>query len=170
MKEKLKKQAVYGVIFNSAHTEVLLVKRRDIPVWVLPGGGKDPHETAEEGACREVFEETGFQVQVKRKIALYSPVNLLTQPSHVFECTITGGSAHPSSETQDIRFFPLDALPRLLPPPYPGWIADAALNKQEVIHKKIEGVSYLVLLKLLLLHPLLVGRYLLTKLGIHLNS
>ena len=32
------KQAVYGIIFNEARDAVLLIQRRDIPVWVLPEG------------------------------------------------------------------------------------------------------------------------------------
>ena len=73
-----------------------------------------------------------------------------------------------SAETRDIRFFPLNALPPL-PPPYEGWIRDAAANHPAVLSKEIEGSSYWVLVKLLVQHPILVGRYLLTKLGIHIN-
>ena len=51
------KQAVYGIVFNNDKTEVLLIKRRDIPVWVLPGGGLDQGESPETGAVREVLEE-----------------------------------------------------------------------------------------------------------------
>lgn len=165
-----KKQAIYGIIFNPERTEVLLVQRRDIPVWVLPGGGLDPKETPEEGALREVREETGLEVTLVRKVAEYLPVNKLTQLSHLFELRTVGGDPRMGPETRAVRFFPLNALPKLLPPPYAGWIHDAIHPKGEVIRKKIEGVSYFVLLKLFLLHPLLVGRYLLTKLGIHLNG
>lgn len=163
-----KKQAVYGIIFNETRSEVLLIKRRDIPVWVLPGGGLDPGELPEEGAIREVWEETGFTSKVIRKVAEYLPVNKMTQLSHFFECEIVGGAAQIGSETKEIRFFPLNALP-LLPPPYEGWIRDAAANYPEMLRKKIEGVSYAVFFKLLARHPFLVSRYLLTKLGIHIN-
>ena len=71
-------------------------------------------------------------------------------------------------ETKDIRFFALNALP-VLPPPYEGWIRDAAANHPTILRKKIEGVSYWILIKLFLQHPVLVGRYLLTKLDIHIN-
>lgn len=162
------KQAVYGIAFNPERTEVLLIKRLDIPVWVLPGGGLDPGELPEKGAVREMEEETGFESVVVRKVAEYLPVNKMTQLSHLFECKITGGKAKTGAETKEVKFFPLSALPPL-PPPYEGWIRDAAANHGAVLRKKIEGVSYWVLLKLLLQHPLLVGRYLLTKLGIHIN-
>jgi 8-oxo-dGTP diphosphatase len=162
------KQAVYGIVFNRPRTEVLLIKRRDIPVWVLPGGGLDQGESPEQGAIREVFEETGFKTSVVRKVAEYLPVNKMTQFSHLFECQIDEGSAQTGAETKEVRFFPLDDLPGL-PPPYEGWIRDAAAGHSSVLRKKIEGVSYWVLFKLLIQHPILVGRYLLTKLGIHIN-
>lgn len=162
------KQAVYGIAFNDARTEVLLIKRLDIPVWVLPGGGLDPGEAPDVGAVREMLEETGFECAVVRKVAEYLPVNKMTQFSHLFECRIVGGQAKTGTETKEVKFFPLTALPKL-PPPYEGWIRDSAANHGTVLRKKIEGVSYWVLLKLFLQHPILVGRYLLTKLGIHIN-
>lgn len=164
----MEKQAVYGIIFDPTKTQVLLIKRRDIPVWVLPGGGLEQGETPEAGAMREVQEETGFQVSIIRKVAEYLPVNQLTQFSHFFECQIDQGSAQRGFETKEVRFFSLTQLPNL-PPPYEKWIRDASAFHPFTLRKKIEGVSYGVLLKLFFQHPVLVCRYLLTKLGIHIN-
>jgi 8-oxo-dGTP pyrophosphatase MutT (NUDIX family) len=163
------KQAVYGLVFSKDRKEVLLVKRRDIPVWVIPGGGLDPHESPSQGAERELLEETGYHVQAIRKVAEYLPVNKMTQFTHLFECIITDGSAQTGSETQAIKFFPLNQLP-ILPPPYEKWILDAAANHPHMLKKKIEGVTYWVLFTLFLKHPLLIARYLLTKIGIHING
>lgn len=41
------------------HQKLLLVKRRDVPVWVFPGGGIEKGETPERAVVREVFEESG---------------------------------------------------------------------------------------------------------------
>ena len=162
------KQAVYGIVFSQDRSSVLLIKRLDIPVWVLPGGGLDPNESPEAGAVREVLEESGFETRIVRKVAEYLPVNKMTQLSHLFECAIISGSAKTGSETKEVGFFPLNALP-MMPPPYEGWIKDAAANHKEILRKKIEGVNYWVLIKLMIQHPILVGRYLLTKIGIHIN-
>jgi 8-oxo-dGTP pyrophosphatase MutT (NUDIX family) len=158
-----KKQAVYGIVFNPARTEVLLVKRRDVPVWVLPGGGLDPGETAEAGALRELEEETGFHCLAVRKVAEYLPVNWMTQLSHLFECRIASGAPTPSAETAEARFFPVGELPDM-PPPYPQWIREAQPLHNTLIRKPIEGVTHGVLLGFLLTHPLLVCRYLYSRL------
>jgi 8-oxo-dGTP diphosphatase len=162
------RQAVYGIVFNEDRTRVLLCKRRDIPVWVLPGGGLEQGESPEAGALREVEEETGFACTAVRKVAEYLPVNRLTQRSHVFECQVKSGSAQTSSETAQVQFFAITDLPPL-PPPYEGWITDAVANYPATLCKPIEGVSYGILLKYFLTHPILVSRYLLTKMGIHIN-
>lgn len=162
-------EAVAGIVFNTKHTEVLLIQRRDIPVWVLPGGGIEAGESPETAVCREITEETGFQVEIVRKVAQYEPRNKLAQRTHFYECRITGGTCTTSAESRSVQFFSLTALP-LLPPPYPHWIRDAAQNCREILYKDIEGVSYWILLKLLMQHPILVARFLLTRMGIHINT
>lgn len=162
-------EAVSVIILDETRSQVLLVKRRDIPVWVFPGGGIDPRETPEQAALREALEETGFHVEIVRKVAEYETVNRFTQPTHFFEAKIVSGSATLGEESQEVRFFPLQRLP-LLPPPYKGWIKDALLNSPTLLRKPVEGVSYWVFIKLLIQHPILVARYLLTRMGIHLNS
>lgn len=166
----MEKQAVYGILWSQDRKKILLVKRRDLPVWVFPGGGLDEGETPEEGVLREVEEETGLKVKILRKIAEYLPVNRMTQKTHFFECTVVKGTPKTSSESKEIAFFGLDQLPKRLPPPFPGWIQDALLGQDSVLIKPIEGVNYLVLVKLALSHPILVARYFLTKIGIRFNE
>jgi 8-oxo-dGTP pyrophosphatase MutT (NUDIX family) len=166
----MEKQAIYGILFNQENTEVLLVQRRDLPVWVLPGGGLDPGELPEDGVVREVFEETGYIVEIVRKIAIYLPVNKMTQKTHVFECKIIEGVAKPNAEAKQIQFFPIKKLPSRLPPPFPGWIRDASSKYPSVLIKNTEDVNYWTLTKLLIQHPYLVIRYFLTKIGIRFND
>ncbi|MDN3508193.1 MAG: NUDIX hydrolase [Simkaniaceae bacterium] len=155
--------SVATIIFNEKG-EVLLIKRKDVPVWVLPGGGIDAGETPEQAALRETEEETGYTVKLKRKIAEYTPANRITKFTHFYECAITGGAQSLTDETSGIAFFSLDKLPlRRIPPPYLEWITDAKKNT-DTIHKTLTSITYPLFVKTLLLHPILTLKFLLTKL------
>ena len=119
--------SVASCIFSKDLEEILLIKRRDVPVWVLPGGGIDPNETPEKAICREVEEETGYKVSIKRKIGEYFPLNRLTRVTHLYKCEIISGEASTSDETKEVKFFSLKNLP-LMPPPYADWIKDGKYN------------------------------------------
>jgi len=138
---------------------VLLIQRRDVPVWVLPGGGIEEGESLAQATIREVLEETGFHVKVIRKVGEFHPKNRLTKLTHLYDCAILSGTPQLGEETLDIRFFPLDALPKLMPPPYQEWIHDASLKLKKPIIKYTHSASYLVLLQKLLRHPVLVLKY-----------
>lgn len=166
----MKREAVSCIIFSADRKRVLLIKRRDIPVWVLPGGGIEPGESPSAAAKREAEEETGFQVQLVRQVAKYTPINKLTHPTYFYECKAVGGQAETGEETKDIQFFEITRLPKLLPHFYRDWIQDALQNSPGILEKPIHNSSYWMMTKYLLQHPLLVIRFLLTKLGIHINS
>lgn len=154
-----KDQSVAAIIFREGFSEVLLIKRRDVPVWVLPGGGIEEGESLADAAIRETLEETGFHVKIKRKVAEFHPINKLTLLTHLYECEILSGSAMTGNETSDIQYFPVNALPKLMPPPYQEWIADAVLNLKEPLIKRTRSATYLVLIMKLFKHPVLVLKH-----------
>ena len=113
--------ATNGVIFD-AQGRVLLQKRADNGFWGLPGGVIDIGETVEEGAIREVLEETGLQVTLDRLVGIYSdpkahcvmvyPGDVIVQGVTIaFECRVQAGELKISEESTDIGYFPVDALP-----------------------------------------------------------
>jgi 8-oxo-dGTP diphosphatase len=161
-------KSVAGILFSPDRSSVLLIKRRDVPVWVLPGGGIDPNEGPEQAVVREILEETGFTVKVVRLVGDYIPVNRLSKRTHLYECVIISGIAILSSETRGVGFFHLDRLPPL-PPPYLDWIRDAQLNLPP-IQKNLTSVNYFSLMKNFILHPILVTRFLLARIGLTINS
>ena len=57
-----KKEIVYGGILQSSNNKFLLVKGRHSGKWSFPKGHIEPGETALECVCREIKEETGFQM------------------------------------------------------------------------------------------------------------
>lgn len=166
----MRKPAICTILFSPDRKLILLIKRRDIPVWVLPGGGIENNENPEDAACREMYEETGIKVRIVRKIAEYTPINRLTSFTHFFEVAPLSGALTTGPETKELQFFPIQNLPKLLAPPYSDWIADAIVTHTMILQKKIQGTSYGKLCKLLIRHPILVGRFLLTLVGIHINS
>lgn len=161
--------SVAGAIFSTDRTEILLIKRRDVPVWVLPGGGIDEGESSENAIIREILEETGFTVKIERLVGHYTPINRLSKPTNLYECTIIKGSPSPSSETRNVQFFPLLKLPKMIPPPFKSWIDDA-FNIQHPVQKKLVDVNYQTLFLNLLRHPILVIRFLLARAGLSINT
>lgn len=161
-------KSVAGILFSPDRRAVLLIKRRDVPVWVLPGGGIDFNESSQDAVVREILEETGFTVKIDRLIGDYIPINRLSKRTHLYECSILSGEPLITSETQGIHFFPVSHLPPL-PPPYLEWIQDALQNLPP-FQRKLTSVSYFNLLKNLILHPILVIRFLLARLGLTINS
>lgn len=157
------KQAAIAVIFNDARTEVVLVKRRDVPVWVLPGGGVDAGEKSEAAAVREAFEETGLQVEIKKKVGEYSPINSLAEYTEVFECASVGGHLTLGDETAAVQYWRVDALPKTLFVVHKDWLQDAFRNEPVVLQKKINQVTYWNVFLHFCLHPTWVLRFLWTK-------
>ena len=98
---------------------VLLTKRLDNGQWCLPSGGVEPGESVTEGCEREVLEETGLSVRVKRFVGVYSHPDQLTVYSETdkfqiialhFEAEITGGELGLSDETSDFGYFTTEEI------------------------------------------------------------
>lgn len=78
---------VIGIVFINEN-KVLLQKRRDVPVWFLPGGGIDKGESPEKAVVREIYEETGIKSKVIRQVAEYSFKS--GKKNYFFECEQIG--------------------------------------------------------------------------------
>lgn len=164
------KDGVAGVIFSEDRTRVLFIKRRDIPIWVLPGGGIETHESPEETVIREIFEETGLTTSLIRKTGDYYPINRLASRTHVFECKITGGHLHSGEESLRSAFFPIDAPPSPLLEVHYEWMKEAFENHPMIIKKPISQITYWKVFTFFLTHPILVIRALCARMGFPLNS
>ncbi len=72
------------VIYDPNNQKILLAKNRGTNFWYPPGGGwEHEHETILECAHREVAEETGIDVEIKR--LLYTQEFHATQDTIFFE-------------------------------------------------------------------------------------
>jgi ADP-ribose pyrophosphatase YjhB (NUDIX family) len=101
---------------------LLLQQRSDGGQWGLPGGSVEVGESVREAVIREVREETGLRVAVRRLVGVYSdPVRQVVRypggdvwhyVTICFECTVRGGELTTGDETLALQY----VSPRRLPP------------------------------------------------------
>ena|GEM_PF-1050712 len=164
------KNASVSTVFTKDKTKILLIERRDVPVWVLPGGGIDDDEDPHDACIREVYEETGLHVSLIRKVAEYSPSNTLHAVTHLFECFVEEETElQPQKESRRVAFFPLNDLPKTFFPLHNEWLEDALSNNPQIITKQI-SLSWMTAISYFFKHPILVLRYILARLKIPINS
>ena len=109
---------VAAVVLASVDGRLVMVRRGVEPAldrWSFPSGYVDRGETVEDAARREVKEETGLDVRLRRLVGLYSmtasPVVLA-----VYAADVTGGSMRPGHDTREVALYSPDGLPPL---PFP---------------------------------------------------
>ncbi|MBS0634120.1 MAG: NUDIX hydrolase [Verrucomicrobia bacterium] len=155
------KEAAIAIIFFNEN--VLLVKRRDVPVWVLPGGGIDAGETPEIACIREAKEETGLDVTIVRKVGTWLPINKLGSAAFVFECqSVTIPDVlEEQEESAEVAFFALDNLPKTFFFLHRTWLKAALENKPSRVYL-MHDLTYWRVIKTLLCHPILCLKYLLS--------
>lgn len=109
-----------GCIFNEKG-EVLLQRRGDRNQWGFPGGAVELGETPEMAAVREVREETGLDVKIRRLIGIYTDFDM-TYPNGdqaqsiciAYEFKVAGGRLRcDQRETIELNYFSLDQMPAL---------------------------------------------------------
>lgn len=155
------------IVFNKKG-EVLLVKRRDVPYWEFPGGKMDQGETLTKTATREAFEESGYTVAVTREIGVYHQ-KYIGFDTHLFEAKLVSGKPATSRETTAVGWYPVNALPSPLQPETVLWINDTQLRAAKPVKREISTIHMGFVVSQLIKRPMLVLRYLLMKIGVHVN-
>ena len=98
--------------------QVLLVKRGNKPYkgkWCLPSGFAETGESIAEAALRELEEETG----VKGKIVQLQDVDSCFNYFYgdllflTFEVELTGGEPRAGDDADEVRYFPIEKVPKL---------------------------------------------------------
>ena len=111
--------AVALIAFNK-EGEVLLNKRKIAPnpgSWDTVGGFVNVGETVEQAIKREFKEETQAECDILRYWGSYPDVYGLEQSATInlfFEVIIVSGKLLASDDAAELRFFPLDQLPKNL--------------------------------------------------------
>ncbi|WP_371176318.1 NUDIX hydrolase [Bacillus atrophaeus] len=131
----MKTQGAFVVVCNKEQG-ILLVKRKDVPLWDLPGGRAEQDETVEECAIRETYEETGYIIDISYKIGEYERPKF-HDVQHIVNGRITGGKAlKHGTETANTKWFHPHRLPALMIPNRKEQINDftsKAMNLKKVL-------------------------------------
>jgi ADP-ribose pyrophosphatase YjhB (NUDIX family) len=125
-----------AIIFDSPKRErILLTRRSDNGKWCLPGGRMEAGESASEACEREVLEETGLHVSVKKLSGVYTSPDWVIQyndgPRHqlvafAFVCELVGGELALSHETTAFGWYTPEEIKSMdLVEHHPQRIADA---------------------------------------------
>jgi 8-oxo-dGTP pyrophosphatase MutT (NUDIX family) len=113
-------------VFNNKK-ELLMIHRTDNNTWAIPGGYLELGERMEDAAVRELYEETGLRAESLKLLNIYSGKELYQMYPNGDEVYIvvaiytvteySGTLKHDNIESDDVKFFPLNALPDKLNPP-----------------------------------------------------
>jgi ADP-ribose pyrophosphatase YjhB (NUDIX family) len=108
---------VRGAVFQERR--ILMVREAaDGGRWTLPGGWADVNLTPAENVVKEVREESGFEVRVRKLAAVWDRTRqghtpqLFQAYKFFFICDIIGGAAATSTETSEVAFFAANSIPR----------------------------------------------------------
>ncbi|HKE17852.1 MAG TPA: NUDIX hydrolase [Kofleriaceae bacterium] len=109
---------VRGAVFRGDGHILLVREVADAGRWTLPGGWADVNQSPSESCIREVREESGLEVTVRKLAAVYDRDRHPHHPPlpfHVFKlffvCDIAGGAPAPGPETSEVAFFARGDIP-----------------------------------------------------------
>jgi 8-oxo-dGTP diphosphatase len=105
-----KTSGCFTIVLNE-EGHILLVKRKDYPLWDLPGGKLESGEPLENCTIRETQEETGYLISIKKKVGEYDQPQF-DDIQHIFLGELKGGSAIKDGlETDRVEWFSPNRLP-----------------------------------------------------------
>ena len=96
--------------------EVLVIHRPRYDDWTFPKGKREPGETDQECAVREVREETGLDCTLGRELPSTEYVDGHGRPKVVryWRVEVVGGAPAPSDEADEVRWLPPSGAEALL--------------------------------------------------------
>ncbi|MGD6993213.1 NUDIX domain-containing protein [Sutcliffiella horikoshii] len=120
-----------AAIIRNENSEILFQYPRNSDVWSLPAGAIEPGESPAEAVVREVWEETGLEVEPTNVIGVFGGLEFRHTYANgdqveyqvtVYECKIVNGTLEAvDGESEILKYFIEDNIPKLVLP-YPEWI------------------------------------------------
>ena len=109
--DDLPRQVVAVFVFIRKGDSILLVKQNyGQRYWSLPGGVVEAGESIAQAAIREVKEETGLDIEVRRVVGLYSKPDEAAL-AITFEGAMVGGLLKPDYEIAECGYFEKGCCP-----------------------------------------------------------
>lgn len=111
---------VRAAVFDERGRILMVRETSDGGRWTLPGGWADVNLTPAENVVKEVREESGFEVRVRKLAAVWDrdrqghPPAVFSCCKFFFLCDLVGGNAATSVETSEVGWFGEHELPDAL--------------------------------------------------------
>jgi len=112
MPDYIKIYVVAGVVVKQDGKYLLVQEKKPSAygLWNLPAGHVEEGQTIEEAAIKEAKEETGYNVELIRKLGIFHK-NADKSCKHAFLAKIIGGELSiPENEILDVRWFTYDEI------------------------------------------------------------
>ena len=115
--------SVAGVVINDSG-QVLVIRRADNGHWEPPGGILELEESIDAGVKREIYEETGINVEVGPLTGIYKnmPLGVVAL---VFRCTSASGSPASNPEASEVQWIDVTEATSLMAPTFAIRVHDA---------------------------------------------
>jgi len=136
---------VFAIITDD-QDRVLMSHRRDYDLWNLPGGRVEKGEVPWEALVREVDEEIGLKVEVKKLMGIYSKPQK-DEIVFCFVCDVVSGELKESDEADRHEYFVLNDIPKNSAPKQVERIKQYFGDKEKTFFEKQEGLSSIEILK-----------------------
>lgn len=129
-KEFVKISVVAGVVIKK-DGKYLLVQEKQPHVyglWNFPAGRVEVGDTLEQTAIKEAREETGYDVELIRKLEIFQE-SATKEVRHAFSAKIIGGDLkYPKDEILNARWFTFEEIQGMKDKLRSGWIIGAISN------------------------------------------
>ncbi len=108
---------VRGAAFDAQRRILMVREVMDAGRWTLPGGWADVNLTPAENVIKEMREESGLDVRVRKLAAVWDrsrqghPAAVFSCAKLFFICEVVGGEAATSLETSEVGWFAEPDLP-----------------------------------------------------------
>ena len=123
----IKCHIVSGVVIKKDGKYLLVQEKKShvYGLWNWPAGQVEAGDTIESNAVKEAKEETGYDVELIRKLGIFQD-NVNEAAKHVFEAKILGGELKfPEDEILDAKWFSFEEIESMKDKLRSNWIIDA---------------------------------------------